>query len=348
MRDIKLDQLRALAAFLVFTWHFCHSSTGYPVPFGGAPRIFPFATLDEGHVGVALFMTLSGYLFASILNGKSVNYPAFLLKRGLRLFPLLMVMFALVGFEQYWQGQDVSAYVVHIIYGFITPDWPHGGWSIATELQFYLLLPFLLLISRKSVAPLVLVLLLAVGIRAFIHLMTGSVQWYAYWTLIGRIDQFLLGIIAFHYSNYARARHISFSMICTAFLVYYWWFDDAGGWMTNGGQSTSRVWVIMPTIEGAFFGFLIAYYDKSFGDHRDVASRLIAEIGKCSYSIYILQFFYVFWAADFVNRHVILITNFYLAAIWSLIAFLLFFPVAWLSFVLIERPLMSIKIRYIR
>lgn len=57
---IALDHVRALAAFMVFAWHFTQAANGYPVPFEYVPALFPFSLLDAGHTGVALFMTLSG------------------------------------------------------------------------------------------------------------------------------------------------------------------------------------------------------------------------------------------------------------------------------------------------
>lgn len=90
----QLDQIRALAAFLVFTWHFTHAGKGHPVPFDVTPA-FPFAALfDEGHVGVALFMCLSGYLFARLLDGRTINYLSFLAARLVRLLPLLLFVMA--------------------------------------------------------------------------------------------------------------------------------------------------------------------------------------------------------------------------------------------------------------
>jgi len=74
---IALDHVRALAAFLVFVWHFLHARPSVPVPFAYTPSIFPFALLDEGHTGVALFMTLSGYLFARLLDGKKSSVARF-------------------------------------------------------------------------------------------------------------------------------------------------------------------------------------------------------------------------------------------------------------------------------
>src|SRR5947209_4560869 len=85
---IALDHVRALVAFMVVTWHFTHAGYGYPVPLDYIPAIFPFALLDEGHTGVALFMTLSGYLFAKLLDGASIDWKAFIWNRVVRLLPL--------------------------------------------------------------------------------------------------------------------------------------------------------------------------------------------------------------------------------------------------------------------
>jgi hypothetical protein len=38
---LGLDHVRAMAAFMVFSWHFLHASNGYPVPFAAAPVVFP-------------------------------------------------------------------------------------------------------------------------------------------------------------------------------------------------------------------------------------------------------------------------------------------------------------------
>src|SRR5882672_9954754 len=86
---IALDHVRALAAFMVFAWHFTHAWNGYPIPFEYAPAVFPLSLLDEGHTGVALFMTLSGYLFAKLVGDRRVDFPNFLWSRAVRLGPLL-------------------------------------------------------------------------------------------------------------------------------------------------------------------------------------------------------------------------------------------------------------------
>src|SRR4051812_43358745 len=107
---IALDHVRALAAFLVFALHFTHAADGYPVPFQYVPAIMPFAVVDEGQTGVSLFMTLSGYLFAKLLAGKSIRYRTFLWNRVLRLVPLLLVVLAIDGIVEWLAGKDLRPF----------------------------------------------------------------------------------------------------------------------------------------------------------------------------------------------------------------------------------------------
>src|SRR5713101_82250 len=86
----RLDHVRAVAVYLVFVWHFLHMTPSFPVPYNSAP-MFPFALLDEGHTGVALFMTLSGYLFAKLVGHRGIDFPSFLWRRAVRPAPLLIV-----------------------------------------------------------------------------------------------------------------------------------------------------------------------------------------------------------------------------------------------------------------
>lgn len=124
---VGLDYVRAFAAYLVVSWHFMHEARGIPVPFEGAPWAPIFSLMDEGHAGVSLFMVLSGYLFAKLLDGKSIRYGAFLYNRFLRLVPLLVVVMALVGVKKYWSGESISDYALDLLQGIYRMSWPNGG-----------------------------------------------------------------------------------------------------------------------------------------------------------------------------------------------------------------------------
>src|SRR4051812_6833963 len=127
---IALDHVRALAAFIVFAWHFTHATKGYPIPFEYVPAVFPLSILDEGHTGVALFMALSGYLFAKLLDGKSINYRAFIWNRALRLLPLLVLVIFIVGIKKFFLHESLRSYAYIVARGPVFPYLPNGGWSI--------------------------------------------------------------------------------------------------------------------------------------------------------------------------------------------------------------------------
>ena len=147
---LALDHVRALAAFMVFSWHFLHADNGYPVAFNAMPMVFPLALLDEGHTGVALFMCLSGYLFAKLIADRPIVFSAFFFNRLLRLLPLLLFVIAIRVVMTWWQGGDLQGLLAGIQKSYLLPTLPNGGWSITAEFHFYLVLPVLLWLKRKS------------------------------------------------------------------------------------------------------------------------------------------------------------------------------------------------------
>ena len=345
---IALDHVRALAAFMVFAWHFTHAANGYPVPFEYVPALFPFSLLDEGHTGVALFMTLSGYLFAKLLDGKSIDYTAFLRNRVLRLFPLLVVVILIVGIKKFISGESIYAYAYSVARGVLYPSLPNGGWSITVEFHYYAILPLFLWMLRKSTLLPISIVVVAIALRLFIYHEKGEIQSLAYWTIIGRIDQFALGMLLYQFRAYLAHRHVLAIAIFTGFAMFYWNFDLSGGLYQNPSYpSPSPLWIFLPTIEGIAYAVGIAWYDSSFSHSTSCFSRFIGRIGEFSYSIYLLHFFVVFHAARFVNEWIMDISNFYVACLWSVVFFLLMMPAGYLSFRYIEAPFLKLRTRYI-
>lgn len=346
---VALDHVRALAAFVVFSWHFLHGRDGYPVPFDGVPAVLPLALLDEGHTGVALFMTLSGYLFARLLDGKAIDHRAFLYNRCLRLAPLLVIVIAIAGLVRWAAGDSLVRYAGEIAAGLVAPTWPNGGWSIAIELHFYAILPILLLAQRRSLWLLLAILAAALVLRMLIHAIHGEVQLLAYWTIFGRIDQFLFGMLAQRFRHRLAGRHVAAGAIALPFLLFYAWFDHLGGfYRMDGYPSPSTLWIVLPTLEGFAYAFLIAWYDASFAPAAHGWSGFVARIGSYSYSIYLLHFFFVFGMARFVHEKIMDISNFYPACAWALLGFGVMIPVGYLSFRVVEMPFLRLRRPYLR
>ena len=189
----RLDHVRAFAAYLVFMWHFLHMTPQFPVPYAANP-VFPFALLDEGHTGVALFMTLSGYLFAKLVGDHGIDFGSFLWSRAVRLGPLLIVCIAAWVVVGWFGGEYVS--LGDVLGGVVFPTWPRGTWTISIELQFYLLFPLLLFLFRRSGPFVLLAVVAGAMLLRFDWWRTyGEAQHIAYWTIVGRIDQFVFGMV---------------------------------------------------------------------------------------------------------------------------------------------------------
>lgn len=333
---------------LVIVWHFTHGRSGSPVPFEYVPSLFPFALLDEGHTGVALFMTLSGYLFAKLIGDQHLRYGAFLWNRCLRLLPLLFVVIAIVGVQMTLQGHSLSDYAASIAWGAIYPSLPNGGWSITAEFHAYLILPLLLGLRRRARwLPLVLVGF-ALLVRVACYSWTGEVQMLAYGSIVGRLDQFVLGITVYGYRKIFTGQHKLAATAVSLLALLYWGFDILGGFYGIPASSPfSALWLLIPTIEGLVYAVLIAWYDQSFQPQNKGLSKLIGQIGAYSYSIYLFHFFVVFSAADYVHEHIMRIDNFYLATCWAVVFLLVMLPFAYLSYRFIEAPFLKLRRPYL-
>jgi peptidoglycan/LPS O-acetylase OafA/YrhL len=144
-RQPGLDLLRALAIVLVVLYH--AGIYGLPLPHDWH---------RFGWIGVDLFFVLSGYLIAGQLlaplaRGNRPNLPRFFWRRALRILPaylvILAVYFLLPSFREFPQIPPLWKFL-----GFVQNIGQRGGsafshaWSLCVEGQFYLVLPFLLLL----------------------------------------------------------------------------------------------------------------------------------------------------------------------------------------------------------
>jgi peptidoglycan/LPS O-acetylase OafA/YrhL len=340
----NLDHIRALAAFMVFSWHFLliEAKSAAPIP--------PFSLFAEGHTGVALFMTLSGYLFAKLLDGKRIDYPKFFWNRILRLLPLLVVVVVIVGVINHVNGwMDPWSYTKGVATSFLgLGGLPNGGWSVVIEFHFYLILPLLLWMDRKHKSVLPLVVVAMILLRVVLREIHGEVQELAYHSLLGRMDQFVLGIVAFHWRSHIAGRH---RLAAAAFVVlagFYYFFDHAGGFYgLLSYPSPSVVWVFIPTIEAVTFGILIAWYAESFQFKPNPVLWILGKAGAYSYSIYLLHFFFFHKMSRAAIKLGLPTENFYVGLVVSLFFFGCMVPIGHVSYKLIEEPFLRFRKRYI-
>jgi peptidoglycan/LPS O-acetylase OafA/YrhL len=343
----RLDHVRAFAAYLVFMWHFLHMTPNYPAPYASAP-IFPFALFDEGHTGVALFMTLSGYLFAKLVGDKQIAFGNFLWSRAVRLAPLLIVCIAAWVLIGYLSDKPIP--MNDIVSGFLLPTWPKGTWSVSIELHFYLLFPFLLLVVRRY-GPLALlgVVAAAIAFRIDWWLTFGEAQHIAYWTIFGRIDQFVFGMLFALASPGIRLLRVIGGISFAAFLAFWQVFDAMGGYNNHtGAPSLSAVWIFIPTLEAVTWGSLIALYERSEIKMPPMIDRALAKIGEWSYSIYLLHFFPIILMRNLFWERQGSPGDFYIAFAIANVAFIAFLPIAGASYIHFEKRFLAYRRPYLR
>ena len=147
-----LDVLRSGAILLVFTGHFA-------AEFSAATWFSASPVAHYGWTGVDLFFVLSGVLIGmqlwrELARTGDIRVGRFLLRRGLRIWPLYFSFVALLAAEVVFLGRSGSGLWADATY---LSDYFHcqlgGGWSLSIEEQFYILAPLSLVAFKRVLKP---------------------------------------------------------------------------------------------------------------------------------------------------------------------------------------------------
>jgi peptidoglycan/LPS O-acetylase OafA/YrhL len=199
-RNASLDGLRGIAILLVICWH-----------------MWPYSIFFPGWAGVDLFFVLSGYLITGRLlatKGKPHFLSHFYRNRALRILPLyytfltgfllLVRFFVSPGNLPLFEGYLIhwkSFFIFTQNWTFIRYQFPRDLslgplWSIAVEVQFYLIWPFVILLTPTPRSRLIVfqVLLAAVFISRIIYFLAfPDSRPSIYYNTFFRMDGFLMG-----------------------------------------------------------------------------------------------------------------------------------------------------------
>jgi peptidoglycan/LPS O-acetylase OafA/YrhL len=290
----RIDQLRWLAATLVFLFHFQLEFRGA----GGAALAGPWSALvTEGHTGVGLFFTLSGFLFMQIaLYQKRIVYRDFVRNRVLRIFPLFLAIFLVATSisRDKFQPQD-------LLYLFATNLGlaPTSGtvitgaaWTISLEFLFYLMFPFLARFAMERGARyLVNLLLLMAFFKVAAYTVNDNSTLMYFSTFVGRFDQFLIGMLAALLVQRRRAALQRFAPLLLAASAALVAGDTAllHAVAPFGAAPKSPFWIWWSMLEAAGWAALIVAW-VSFRPRLPMAlERVLCHGGKVSFSFYLLH-----------------------------------------------------------
>jgi peptidoglycan/LPS O-acetylase OafA/YrhL len=143
----SLDALRSVAVLLVIN---THAAGEFSQRFG--PNRYTASPLTaNGWIGVDLFFVLSGYfigtqLWRELSQSGTVSVGWFMVRRGLRIWPLYFFFFAAVTVAApAWMADKQHGWSdLVFLTNYLNLGIVQGSWSLCTEEQFYLLAPAML------------------------------------------------------------------------------------------------------------------------------------------------------------------------------------------------------------
>lgn len=303
----SLDHLRWFAAFLVFLWH--SNNNFISSDFISSLSVFNFFL--EGHSGVSLFFCISGFIFTFIGFGKKIDYFKFIKNRFLRIFPLIFVFLIFASLIGKVNGESA----LFQFFNFLGAGTPFAMWSLVVELQIYFILPvifnYLLNINKKKILFFVLgVFIISFTMKLFFYAYENQFRTVSYWSIFGRIDQFIFGCIAgFIFKNYKIEIKNLYKYGLLLFVIlllinFYSYFRIFGGYSLISPKNI--IWLFFPYFEGFLWSSLILIYCSIQSISKlSLLSNFFSYLGSISYSTYIIHIayihFYIWFFTNIIN-----------------------------------------------
>lgn len=309
-----IDALRGVAILMVILVH-----TAQQIPMlGGLIK----TAADYCQMGVQLFFVISSYTLCLSFERRSperYRIISFYIRRFFRIAPLyytgIAVYFGIFVVRQLYKNGDyltidpynfsnifANILFVHAFIPSANNTIVPGGWSIATEMLFYLIFPAIFLLGKKisdlGCYKLFWLVLVAVIFNCMVQFYFFKISGVAiennsfmYFSLLNQIPVFCVGIVLyFIHAKYDRlavssgpvASIIGFVSLSILALVL---------WMSE----INEFFLIIPTIAAVSFAFLFNLFKKYYR-----FNGLLRKVGSVSFSMYVFHFIFVRYLAVFL------------------------------------------------
>jgi peptidoglycan/LPS O-acetylase OafA/YrhL len=350
-----LDGVRGIAILLVLLFHF-------PAPF--AWLVQPDSI---GWCGVDLFFVLSGYLITGILYS-SANKPHyfrnFYIRRSLRIFPLyygFLVLTLLIFprfIDPYWLGlenEDGGVMKFFLYYSNYTNVFeslskaPMGAfWSLAVEEHFYLFWPMFIKVTPKHRLLLWCSVIVLLALFSRLAITALKMNWQAaYYLTTSRVDSLVIGAMtAILVRQHPEVPKRWFKVVggtCLAILV------AVAIWRGNLYASDGPMRTFGYSVIALLFVSVVWMAGNTHGRaSRFLANPILVSFGKYSYGIYVYHLLVLTVCQRWLGP-----TLFPLLG-WSdvnplavfTISLIATYGIAYLSWHLYEKPILSLKTRF--
>ncbi len=343
----ELDSLRFLAFILIFIHH------------TNATNIVLLNVIRNiGWIGVDIFFCLSAFLLTRLLmlerhNTGSINIRNFFIRRILRIWPLYFTYVSiaiLFSIYKHIITPEVSFRIIGLltftenifasIYHYNPIRFTGHLWTISYEEQFYLVLPFIiLLLVTKSTQQKNLYLFIALAIGVIIRLFFIYIHAThpAIWVLpVTHFESIWIGM-------FLGLKHDSIHKVKP--LVYYiagFLSLDVILWLPNTAPPSYHLMILYPCV-GIISGSLlcIALCSKKEVLKQVLSNNVVMYLGKISFGLYVFHNFSLA-LTDYVLRWLEINT----IALNILISFLVTILLASFSYFALEKKFLAMKTKF--
>lgn len=313
-----LDGLRALSLIMIYIFHAWQQSWIHfyiKLP-GGTTLDFLTQMQRYGYIAIDSFFVLSGFcLFYPIArsifgNGKDINWKEFYIKRIKRILPsyvLLIILMWFIADLPALKMADFKNYLKHF-FAFLTFTQNRSGgtygslistaWTLAIEVQFYLVFPFIVKAFRKKpILTYVVSLVICQALRIFAvtnydaaNIIQGHMIFY--------IDIFVMGMLCSYFVVYAKNKlphmdklKIPMTIASALFvLLAYYYMRWMGSYRVEGMVSPDAVhrFIYRPILYFAVAGFIFtACFSIKFWERGIWGNRVSMFLSTISYNFYL-------------------------------------------------------------
>ena len=294
----EIDGLRALSVFSVIIYHAKIYFTSEPF-------------LKGGFLGVDLFFVISGYLMTSIIYEQSKNnnfsFKKFILKRIRRIFPAILficivslpfIYFHIMPKDLIEQIKSILSSIFffsNFFYSYISQEYAAESsllkpfihtWSLSVEMQFYVILPLIIVLVIKKDLSLFKTFLILIIIFFICSLFSNIYfQDLNFYNSISRLWEFLFGGLVYliQKKNFKINQNNSFinSLIILSFftIIFYFIIFDTDLFF--------KTWLLIPFV---FCSGILIFFKENNLMNKLFNLNLISYIGKISYSLYLTHF----------------------------------------------------------
>lgn len=280
-----IQGLRALAFLLVFIFH------------------LNAAWIPGGFLGVDLFLVVSGFLITSILTAQlqrgKFSLFDFYRKRIIRIVPsyLVMLLFVLTVGAVVYMFVDIPAlkyYIKNSLFFVSNRVFAEGEsyfgaklsenpvlhtWSLAVEMQFYLLFPLLVYCCRKYLVICFSLIIVTLTLYCSYRLYLQGDQNAMYFSLGARIPEFLIGGLAavVFRKGLHLGRKVNVLVSSAALAVLF-----ASAYFISSSSAFPGFLFLIPCTAAAA---LLVIEDSPVS--KILSSKVLVKVGEYSYSLYL-------------------------------------------------------------